>query len=104
MIGDMCHRITIQNYTESRDDVGELIRAFTDYRTVWASLQVQDNTEKEEGKKDTLTVTHRFTIRWDDGVTTNSQILFRGGTFTILSVTEKEQRKRYMEIIAEKKT
>jgi len=104
MIGEMCHRLTVQNYTETRNDYGEMVQSFTTYKTVWASLTVQDNTEKEEGKRNTLTVTHRFTIRWDAGVTTNSRLVFRSDTYTILSIIEKEQRKRYMEIIAEKKS
>lgn len=97
-IGRMDRRITVQGYTETKNDFGEKITDFTDLATVWAAIDYENKgtTEAYEATRETATTTVTFTIRYNkDYRNKKNRILYDEQLYDIISVKE-DGRKRFL--------
>ena len=98
--GRLRHRITIQNPTKQRNQVGETVLAWKDLATVWAAVEPVSGKEFFAAKQVIAEVTHKIRTRYRPGISPQSRVLFNGRTFEVNSVINRDERNRELEIMA----
>jgi SPP1 family predicted phage head-tail adaptor len=94
------HRVTIQTLTLTATDTGGRTEAWSNFATVWASLEPKLTREVVFGEKLETRVTHIIRMRYLAGVTTDKRILFDNRTFQIKAVIIPDEIKEYLQIEA----
>jgi len=94
--GDLRHRITLQQKTETRDSFGAVIETWNDVATLYASIEPLRGKEFFDAQQVNAEVTIRIRIRYRSGVTPNMRVLFGTRTFDIQSVINVDERNREM--------
>jgi SPP1 family predicted phage head-tail adaptor len=90
--GKLRHRIKIQEATETYNGVGEPVTTWTDYKIVWAEIRPMQGREYWASQQVNPEVTHRVTIRYLDGVTTEMRINFSDRIFAIDSILNTDEK------------
>jgi SPP1 family predicted phage head-tail adaptor len=103
-IGQMDRRVTIRQYTESTNDMGEVVDTWTNLATVYAGLSYNTTTEKLESGKETVFGTVDFLIRYRSDIDEKMKVRFDGEDYDIKSIIrhDKRGRDRYLIIKAVK--
>ena len=101
IIGKLRHRLTLQMVTlSSKNSYGERVQTLSDLGKVWGS--VDQISGEESGSKSTAT--HKIVIRWRDNVEPKSKIIFDGRQFEAVSVSNRQERGRWLDILAREST
>ena len=82
-IGDMRHRVELQNFATAKNDFNEDIRSWTTYATVWAAIKYVSGTESENADQISGISTHKIMIRYDSRVDVTDRIFFDSRYFEI---------------------
>lgn len=90
--GNFNRRIVIQSFTVGRNEVGEEIKTWATWKTVWAEMLPEKGDETFQSDRRVATQTVKFRIRFLAGVGPDKQILFEGKTFEIVDVAETRRR------------
>lgn len=98
--GDLDRRITLENYSTSRDSYGQETKTWSVVATVWASIGYEQASEKYMGDQLIAPTIITFLIRYRSGVNEKYRLQYNSVYYDILSVQEVD-RKRYMMIRAE---
>lgn len=104
-IGKLDRRITIQSYTETKNNFGEKEIAWEDEATVWASITYANKGTGEDmaAKRETAMTTVLFTIRFNSAYKDKKKRLsYDSQIYDIISVKE-EGRRRFLIIEAQLK-
>ncbi|MGI5892088.1 MAG: phage head closure protein [Bacillota bacterium] len=91
-IGDLRHRVTLQQKTVIEDDLKQHTENWTDIATVWARIEPLSGREYFAARQENTEVTTRITIRYLPGITTDSRVVFGGRVFEVLSAIDPEER------------
>ena len=103
--GHLRHRIAIQTDTETRDSDGGIVHNWSTDETVWGAVNPVAGDEKIDGQRYVSTATHKITIRYYSGQLTPSQRLVFGlRIFGILSIMNKYERDREIQLICKELT
>lgn len=102
MIGELDNRIEIYSVTETSDGFGGVTTANVLYKTVWAQMVPSGGTEGFEAKKLTAVNQVIFIIRYLAALTEKYKIKYESNWYDILKI-EAPDRKRYLNVVAEKK-
>jgi len=100
--GDMWTRVTIQSAAKSQNEVGETALTWSDFATVWASVESLSARETERFAETVGFMTHRVKIRYLDGLTGAMRIVYRDRTLEIGQIIERD-RLWHQEIICTEK-
>jgi SPP1 family predicted phage head-tail adaptor len=100
--GEMWTRVTIQSAATSQNEVGETVLAWSDFATVWASVDSLSSREMERFAETVGFMTHRVKIRYLDGLTGAMRIIYRDRTLEIGQIIERD-RLWHQEIICTEK-
>ena len=100
--GDMWTRVTIQQATTTKNEVGEPTLTWSTFATVWASVESLSARETERFAETVGFMTHRVKIRYLDGLTSAMRIVYRNRTLEIGQVLERD-RLWHQEIICTEK-
>lgn len=86
--GELRHRVTLQGWTETRDEYGASIRTWHDVATVWA--KVTPVFARERNAAPQVMPVRQFTIliRWRDDVTSDMRLVYRGEQLQIVGIAE----------------
>lgn len=90
--GDLRHKITVQQCSESIDaSTGQLIKGYTPMRTTWASVGYvgspsAGSSEEDLNDQRTGKMKIEFMFRFFPNLRFNDRILFNGGYFEIYSI------------------
>ena len=97
-MGEMRQRIALQAKTITKSE-GIPLENWTTVATVWAA--VSDISGKEYFQAGALQseVTTRIKIRYRTGITTSMRVLYGSRVFQILSVIDKDERHRVIELM-----
>lgn len=100
-IGKMRHRITLQTPERTSDGIGGDTIAWNDLAEMWtyakpASLRENFRDMKINEEKD-----YEFTIRYRSGFDSSSRIKFGGRYFNVRQVRNRDERDKYLDILAE---
>lgn len=81
--GKLRHRVTLQRYEETRDDMGAVIETWVDVATVWAAvepLSVREFISAQAGQSE---ISARITIRYRPGIDATMRVLHRDQIYNI---------------------
>jgi SPP1 family predicted phage head-tail adaptor len=90
--GTLRHRITIQQKTTTRNDLGQDVATWTTLKTVSARVESPSGRELERARQSVAEASHVITIRWFSGLDTNMRVLFRNRTLHIGAINEGDNR------------
>ena len=90
--GKLRHKVTIQDYTESQNSYGEMTKTWSDYATVWASIEPVRGREFWESQQINAEVTAKITIRHLYGINPKMRVKHDNRIFEIISVINPEER------------
>lgn len=100
-IGDLRKRVTIQSETPTSDNAGGYALAWTDVATVWAEIEPLGGNEVFAAQHLEGHVTHRVTMRYRGGVTTDMRLTCGSRAFNIRAVLNTDERNRWIELLVE---
>jgi SPP1 family predicted phage head-tail adaptor len=99
--GRMRERVTIQSPTGSQSAMGGSSLTYTDAATVWASVDGISSRDVMQAMQANVIVTHRVRIRYYPGITVDHRLQWRGRSFEIASVIERENRTMHELLVKE---
>lgn len=79
--GRLRHRVTIQNFTTTRDSSGEEVENWVDGKTVWAEIRGISGRELVASSAETAEATIRVWMRYRTDITAASRLLCLNGPF-----------------------
>lgn len=79
------HRITFRQFQDVENELGDIVRTWVDYRTVWAMIKTLQGREFIQAMAVQGETTTRFVIRYTTGITNDMKILYDGRTFDIIA-------------------
>lgn len=100
--GRLRHRVTLQNRVAASPSnlaSGEVDASWTDYLTVWASVEPLSGRELIAAQQVNSDVSVRVRLRWRDGITAQMRVSFGGRYYEILAVVDREVRNREIELM-----
>jgi SPP1 family predicted phage head-tail adaptor len=99
--GSLNRRLTLEAPVVSADGAGGVVREFETVGTLWAEVTPVSAARAIEAERAGARITHRIGIRFADDITTRHR--FRDGerVFRIVSLRDRDGRKRFLAIEAE---
>lgn len=97
--GQLDRRITIQSFTTTTDDFGEVIQSFTTLADVWAKVEEKNGSEGEEGNQLMATKRVEFFIRYRSDINEQMRIVYNGLTYKIETILNADARKAFQKIV-----
>ena len=95
-IGQLRHRVTLQQPSIAGDGMGGGARTWTDVATVWASVEPLRGSSFWQAQQTQTKTTHVITIRYRPGVTTDYRVAFAGRHFSIDVIQNPSEANRYL--------
>ncbi|MBP3929623.1 MAG: phage head closure protein [Peptostreptococcaceae bacterium] len=94
-IGSMRHRIEIQIYSNSENEVGENIKSWVKYKTLWSEKTQLRGSNTYEGDKEGIEYTYRFKIRYRNDLNENMRIVHNGIIYDIKHINAINELRLY---------
>lgn len=98
------HRITFQTLTLTPNDSGGQTETWTDFATVWASVEPKIVKEVNFAQRIEPRVDHEIRCRYTSGITATMRISFDSRVFEIKSIIIPEEIKEFHYILATERT
>jgi SPP1 family predicted phage head-tail adaptor len=102
-IGKLRHLIELQSSATTTDAVGQQVKTWTTYATVWAWVRPMSGREVMSSQQAVGEITHKVTIRYDDSIAVTDRILFGTRIFDINFIGNRDERNIFMEIMCKEK-
>lgn len=99
-IGEMKHRITLQQLVISTNENGFEVKAWQDYKTVWAKATSLAGREYYQAAAIQAEKTLVFLTRYIEGINESMRIKFGDKVYNITFINSLEYQKKYIEIKA----
>lgn len=99
--GKLDRRITLQRFTETRDEYNEPVKTWVTLATRWASYEPIRDGEKFSASETMAGLSARFVIRYSAAVADldpKDRLVFKGVIYEIVGVKETEGRNVGLEI------
>ena len=97
--GSLRHRFAIKTAQETTDSFGVTVETPITFATVWASIEPLSGRELFQAQQVQAEVTHRVRMRYLAGVTAKMKGYYGTREFQILSVANRDERNRELEIM-----
>lgn len=97
--GQMDRRITIQTFTTTTDDFGEVVKSFTTLAEVWAKVEEKRGNEGEDGNQIVATKRVEFLIRYRSDINEQMQIQYNNETYKIEAILNADSRRAFQKIV-----
>lgn len=91
-IGNLDRLVTIERFTETKNEHHTPVSAWTEFVTLWAEVLQHVADEGEAGMGEAQTDTLMFRTRYFAGVTTADRLVFEGRVFNLKGITEIGRR------------
>lgn len=98
-IGEMRHRITLQQPIETPDGHKGHTVKWQDLATLWASVEPLSGREYFYSHQIKAEITHRVKIRYRENITTKMRIKHRDRVLAIESILDLKERRQILEIL-----
>lgn len=92
--GQLRHRVTIQQATETQDSYGAVVQSWSTLANVWASIEARTGRETFTAAQVYATADHIITIRHRSDVTPKMRITYGARTFGIEGAVDPDGRKK----------
>jgi len=91
--GNLRHRVTIQQVTETRDDMGGVTQTWSTFAaSLHAEIAPLSGRELLLARQVNAETTHRIRLRYRAGITPKMRVLFGSRIFAIESVLDTDER------------
>jgi len=97
--GQLDRRITIQSFTTTTDDFGEVVKSFTTLANVWAKVEEKRGNEGEDGNQLVATKRVEFLIRYRSDINEQMRITYNNETYKIEAILNADSRKAFQKIV-----
>lgn len=101
--GKLRERVTVQTPSGSVNALGETVLSWSDYATVWASVQGVSAREALAAGQQEVSLTHTVRLRYLPGLTQSMRFAWRDRTLEIISLLEHGNRTEHEAICTEKR-
>lgn len=98
-IGEMRHRIKIQELVRIDDGYGGAVEDWVDIANIWAKVEPLRGEERYTAQQIKSELTHKITIRFIKGIKPQMRVIFNDRIFNIESTINIEEKKRYIELM-----
>lgn len=98
-IGQMRHRVTIQQTSSGVDGMGGETERWVDGATVWAKVQPLSGSELFRAQQIESTVSHKITIRYGAVIDPTKRIRHGSKLFEIHTVIDVDETHKYIELL-----
>lgn len=102
-IGDLRHRLTLEEVQRVSDAGGGFIEAWVVVATVSAAMEPNGGGEGEDAGRLAGRVSHTVTLRYRDGVTPAMRFRLDTRVFHILAAFDADERKRWLRCLCEER-
>ena len=99
--GLLNRRLTLEAPVESADGAAGVVRSYSTVATLWAEVTPVSAARAIEAERVGARITHRIGIRFSSDITTTHRFLDGDRMFRIVSLRDRDGRKRYLAIEAE---
>lgn len=97
--GALRHSLTIQTATETQNDHGEVVKAWSEFAVVNGSIDPLSGREFWRSRQVQADVTHVVTIRYLPGVIPKMRVLHGSRVLYITSVLNSDERNRELQLL-----
>lgn len=97
--GELRHRITLEQPSETQDKYGEVLTSWTTLATVYARKEDLTGRELFQAQQVNASVSTRFTIRHRPGLTAKLRVNHGGTIYNIESIQDPDGRSRQIVLI-----
>jgi len=91
-IGKLKKRVQLQTLARNQDSFGEAVPSYSDYATVWASVEPLQGRELEHAQQISAEVNYRVTIRYNAKVNSEHRVVYGERILEIEAVINPEER------------
>ncbi len=102
--GTFRSRLALEAPVEAPDGAGGVTRSYESVATLWAEVAPASARESVEAGKRGQTITHRIAMRFSADITTQHRLRDGARIFRIVSLRDRNGRKRFLDISAEERT
>jgi SPP1 family predicted phage head-tail adaptor len=99
--GKLRERVTVQQASAARNSLGEAVLSWSDFATVWASVEGVSARESLTAGQQETTISHRVRLRYLPGLSANMRFSWRSRTLDIVSLLEHGNRSEHEAICQE---
>jgi SPP1 family predicted phage head-tail adaptor len=99
--GELTRRVAIREVTRTPDAGGGWSEEWATVATVWARVEPLQGDEQIQAMQTGMRAPYRFTIRYRDGLTGASELVYGGRRFNVTSVTDTNARHRELVVLAD---
>ena len=82
-VGKMRHRIEIQTYSNTKNEIGELTKSWTTYKTLWAEKKQLRGYNTTIEDKEGIEYNYRFKVRYRTDLDESMRIVHKGIVYDI---------------------
>lgn len=83
-IGRLKHKITFQRLDNTKDEYGELLGEWNDFKTVWAEVKPVSGRQFFSAKQINTEISHTVYVRYNPDLLPNMRIKYKERIFDIL--------------------
>jgi len=99
--GSLNKKAVIQSIGSTVNDYGEIEEGqFTDFKTVWCSINPISGKEQFLSNTDFSKVTHKIKIRYTDGISASMRLVYDSRVFNFIHTKDVMERTKEIEILA----
>lgn len=92
--GQLNQRVTLERFSSTQSDIGEMIDTWAPLANVWAAVEPQAGREFVAGGAMQSELTTKIRIRYRPGLTSADRVTHDGRTYNIASVIDYRSAKR----------
>ena len=93
-IGELRHRIVLQNKVVTEDELKQQSETWTDVVTIWACVEPLSGKEYFAAKQTNAEVSVKFTLRYLNGVKPDMRVAFKDRFFEIKTIIDPKEKNR----------
>ena len=101
--GKLNRRLVLEAPVETDDGAGGVARNFGEIATLWAAVTPVSAQEEIEAARLGARVTHRIGMRFSGDITTRHRFRDGSAVYRIVSLRDRDGRKRFLDIAAEQR-
>jgi SPP1 family predicted phage head-tail adaptor len=99
--GQMNRRIVLRTVTLTPDGGGGYDETPVDLPEIWAHVEPLQGNEQLQAMQTGMKRPHRFTVRYREGVTAATRVVYSDRVFDVTSVVDPDERHETLEILAD---
>lgn len=97
-IGRLKHRITFQKLQQTKNEYGEMLNEWLDFKTVWAEIKPVSGRQFFSAKQINSEISHTVYMRYNPQILPNMRIKYNNRIFDVLYVMNVDEGNSLLQI------